>query len=251
MHDLLVILTLFAVGSVSGFINVMAGGGSTLTMPILMIFLGLDGAMANGTNRVAVFLQNVSAVASFRQEEFHEFPESLKLSIFALPGAVLGAIYANAIDDKLFERLLAGVMILVMISVLIPMSGKKWSGGEGKGRWSWLIYPAMVGIGFYGGFLQVGVGFLLMASMRRLLKLDLVRVNMHKVFIVLIYTLPALLIFVLNRNVHWLYGLNLAAGNMFGAWWSAKISVRKGERVIRYVLGGAIALMSLKLLDVF
>ena len=77
----------------------------------------------------------------------------------------------------------------------------------------------MVGVGFYGGFLQVGVGFLLMASMRRLLKLDLVRVNMHKVFIVLIYTLPALLIFMYNRNVDWVYGLNLAAG---GAWSAAR-----------------------------
>ena len=106
----------------------------------------------------------------------------------------------------------------------------------------------MIGIGFYGGFIQLGVGFLLMAALSRLMRVDLVTVNMHKVSIVLIYTIPALVVFALAGKINWLYGLSLACGNATGAWWSAKISVRRGERVIRIVLVLAIGLMSVKLL---
>jgi uncharacterized membrane protein YfcA len=107
----------------------------------------------------------------------------------------------------------------------------------------------MVAIGFYGGFMQVGVGFAFMVSLFHLLRLDLVRVNMHKVFIIFIYTIPAFLVFLITGNVEWKFGLTLAAGMAFGAWWAAKISVRKGEKIIRIVLVAAILWMALKLLN--
>ena len=115
---------------------------------------------------------------------------------------------------------------------------------------NWFIYPAMVFVGFYGGFIQAGVGFLLMASLYHLMRLDLVYVNMHKIFIVFIYTIPALLIFFLTHNVDFKFGMTLAAGNAFGAWWSAKFSVKKGEGLIRIILMVAIFIMSMKLLDI-
>jgi uncharacterized membrane protein YfcA len=109
----------------------------------------------------------------------------------------------------------------------------------------------MFGIGFYGGFIQVGVGFLLMAALHYLMKLNLVYVNMHKVFIVLVYTIPALLVFVITDNIHWQFGFSLAAGNAIGGWWGAKMSVKKGEKFIKMVLIAAVSIMSLKLLGVF
>ena len=109
----------------------------------------------------------------------------------------------------------------------------------------------MIGIGFYGGFIQVGVGFLLMASLQFLMKLDLVRVNMFKVFIVLIYTIPALLIFALTDNVNWLLGIFLAIGNILGGWWGAKMQVKKGEGLIKFVLMIAVFIMALKLFNLF
>ena len=109
----------------------------------------------------------------------------------------------------------------------------------------------MLAIGFYGGFMQVCVGFVFMASLYYLMRLDLIRVNMHKVFIIFVYTIPAFLVFLLTGNVEWRFGLILAAGMAFGAWWSAKISVKKGEKLIRIVLIVIIVYMALKLLNVF
>jgi uncharacterized membrane protein YfcA len=242
-------LLLFGVGSIAGFINVNAGGGSSLTLPTL-IFMGLDGALANGTNRVAIFIQNIFAVASFKKNKMHQFRESTELSLFTLPGAIFGAILASRISSVLFERILGGVLIFIVLSLFFSRSYKDRDSNQ-KEHKSWWIYPALIGIGFYGGFLQIGVGFLFMAALYHLLRVDLITVNMHKVFIILIYTVPALLIFMWTGNVNWKYGLALAAGNAFGGWWGAHVAVKGGERVIRMILAVAISIMALKLFGVF
>ncbi len=99
--------------------------------------------------------------------------------------------------------------------------------------------------------MQVGVGFVFMASLYHLMRMDLIRVNMHKVFIIFVYTIPALLVFLLTGNVEWRFGLFLAIGMAFGAWWAAKISVKKGEKIIRIALIPVILWMALKLLNIF
>lgn len=249
MEELLKLLLLFGVGSIAGFINVMAGGGSTITLPIL-IFLGLEPSLANGTNRMGIIAQTLSAVISFRQEKYHNFKLSLKLAAITIPGAIVGSIIAVNVSDKLFQKILGCVLLGVCFSILLRKLNQNKTEDYKQQKNSWLIFPAMFVIGFYGGFIQVGVGFMFMASLYHLMKLDLIHVNMHKVFIIFIYTIPALFVFFLTDNVNWKYGLILAAGMAFGAWWSAKISVKKGEGIIRIILIAALLIMSLKLLNV-
>ncbi len=248
MNDYFAVLLLFGVGTLSGFINVMAGGGSTITLPTL-IFLGLDASLANGTNRIGLLFQNLSGILSFKNENVSQIKLSLKLSLLTLPGAIIGSFYATKIDDVLFQKILGIVMIGIVITMLVPNS-KKYVEEKIIGKLPWLIYPVMFALGFYGGFIQVGIGFLLMISLHRVLKMSLLYVNLHKVFIVMIYTIPALIIFAVTGNVNWFYGLSLAAGTSFGAWWSAKLAVKKGERIIKVILGITIVIMSAKLLGV-
>jgi hypothetical protein len=240
---------LFGVGIMAGFINVNAGGGSTLTLPTL-IFMGLDTALANGTNRVAIFIQNISAVASFHKRKVHQFKRSLVFALFTLPGAIVGAIMATRVSNILFQRILGVVLIFVVFSMFFSRTYQNNHSRRSETS-NWLIYPALFGIGFYGGFIQAGVGFLIMAALYHLLHIDLVRVNMHKVFIVLIYTFPALLVFAFTGNVNWGYGLVLAAGNALGGWWGAHAAVKGGERVIRIILAVAITIMAFKLFGLF
>ena len=249
MEEILPLLILFVAGLAAGFINVNAGGGSTLTLPAL-IFLGLEGATANGTNRIAIAIQNISAIQSFKNEEYSQFKLSWKLSLFTLPGAIIGSLIAVRISSELFEILLGIIMIGIIISMIIPRKKKNFE-GDGSENLSWRVYLSMFGIGFYGGFIQVGVGFIIMSALHQIMKMNLVFVNMHKVFIVLIYTIPAILIFIFSGNVNWFFGLTLAFGNALGAWWGAKLSVKKGEKFIKFVLVGAILIMSMKLLGVF
>jgi len=243
---MLQIISLFFVGLIAGFMNVLAGGGSSLTLPAL-ILLGLDGATANGTNRIAIIIQNIFAVSGFQQNKKNEFSNSLKFALFTLPGAIAGAIFAVNIQDIWFKRILSLVILLVIISMFLPRPTEQKNKKVKKS----LLYLALFGVGFYGGFIQVGVGFILMATLFHLAKFDLVRVNVYKVFIVLIYTLPALLIFVLSDKVNWIWGLILAAGNGLGGWLGAHVTVRKGEKVIRLVLIIALLIMTVKMLNLF
>jgi len=246
MPEYLEILILFGVGLLAGVINVMAGGGSSLTLPAL-IFIGLDSTVANGTNRIGILMQSVTATLAYRKARISEIEKSLKLSLLTLPGAILGAIVSLRISNEWFERILGIVMIGIILSMLIPQKFEVLTNGEKKSR---LIYPVMLVIGFYGGFIQVGVGFLIMAALYHLLRMDLIRVNMHKVFITMLFTAPALVIFIWTGNVNWLFGLSLAAGNALGGWWSARISLKGGERIVRYVMVVAIFIIALKLLGI-
>ncbi|AFH50065.1 Putative permease [Ignavibacterium album JCM 16511] len=248
MSDILSVLILFCVGAIAAFINVNAGGGSSLTLPAL-IFLGLDASVANGTNRVAIIFQNISAVYSFKKEKYYELKNSLILSLLSLPGAVAGTVFAVKISNQTFEKVLGIIMILIIVTMIIPQKREK--SVKADFNVDWKVVLSMIAIGFYGGFLQVGVGFIIMALLHNVLKLDLIRVNMHKVFIVFIFTIPALLVFILTNNVNWFYGLSLSAGNAFGGWWGAKLSVKKGEKLIKAVLIVSIFIMAIKLLNIF
>ena len=241
------ILLLFVTGIVSGFINVMAGGGSALVMPAL-IFLGQSSAMANGTLRVAILIQNVAAVASFRRQDVHEFKRSLSYAVWALPGAVAGAFAGVTVGDETFQKILGVVMIATIFSLFIKNPSPD---SLGKRKHKWLIYPVMTLIGFYGGFIQISVGFLFMVALFHIEKLNLVYVNMHKVTIVLIYMGPALLVYAFTGNVDWVLGLVVGVGSAIGGWWAAHASVKKGEKLIRAMLIVAIIIMSAKLFGVF
>ncbi len=244
------VLILFVVGVLSAFLNVMAGGGSAIALPVL-IFLGLDSAVANGTNRVAILIQNVSAVASFRKKEVHAMRQSVRYTLWAMPGAIAGAFLGVSISDEWFQRILGIVMIVTVITILIPEKKASPITEASKRRRERWIYPIMTGIGLYGGFIQVSVGFLFMAALYHVMKMNLVYVNMHKVTIVMLYMIPALAVYAATGNVNWILGLSLGMGSALGGWWAAHASVRGGERVIRVVLIVAILVMAAKLFGVF
>jgi uncharacterized membrane protein YfcA len=236
---------LAVVGIAVGFLNVMAGGGSLISLPIL-IFLGLEPAVANGSNRVAILVQNITAVSSFRSRGYSAMRRSLGLALCTVPGAIAGAFAAVVVDPVVFKRILG--VVLVAAVVLILRKGPSSADEDGGVSRPTIAHLAMVGVGFWGGFLQAGVGFLIMPILYQLLRLDLIRVNMHKVFIVGIYTIPALLVFAFQGKVWWFGGLALAVGNATGAWLATRFTITHGERAIRVVFVAAVIAMGVRLI---
>ena len=240
-------LIIMGVGLLAGVINTMAGGGSLLSLPIL-IFLGLPPAVANATNRVAIFSQNISAVAGFRSKGVSEFHYSFVLGISALVGAVIGAKIAVDIRGELFNKILAVIMVFV---VLLTISGKMKPGDHSSEKTN--FNTRFIGIlsfffvGIYGGFIQAGVGFLIIGTLSAIHGFSLVKINSMKVFIVLIYTIAALGVFIYEGKVNWLYGIVLAIGNSTGAWFTSRWSVEKGDKVVKLFLVIAVIALSIKL----
>lgn len=240
-------LVLILTGIAAGFLNVMAGGGSLLTVPV-MVFMDVPGPVANGTNRIAILAQNVTAVTTFFKRGFSDFRLSLSLALCALPGALAGAFIGTKLEGAWFNDILA----LIMFSVMILMGFKRplqdhKPPADGRPRNLVTGHLLMVLVGAYGGFIQLGVGFLIMPVLHRVLGLDLVRVNMHKVFIIAFYSIAALLVFASQLQLLWSMGLILAVGNSIGGWLGAHLTIGKGERFVKLVLNIVLAAFIIKL----
>ena len=243
------ILLLIPIGVVAGYLNVMAGGGSLLTVPAL-IFMGIPGHVANGTNRIAILAQNITAVSTFYRRGFHDFRLGLTLAACAVPGGLIGAWLGVQIQGVWFNRFLALVMIFVMLLMATDKGGKSKSSSETESEPQNLAlgHALMFGAGIYGGVIQIGVGFILMSILYRVMGIDLVRVNMYKVLIVLCYTIAALAMFASKLQLVWVAGIALAIGNSIGGWIGANWSINKGEATIKRVLNIVLVGVVIKLL---
>ena len=238
---------LIIVGFIAGFMNTMAGGGSLLTLPLL-IFLGLPAAVANGTNRVAIFMSTLSASAGFKSKGVSNFPFNIYLGFSGFIGALIGARIAIDIKGELFNKILAVIMILVVVLIIFkPKINYSDLLERLKGKHLFISMIAFFFIGIYGGFINAGIGFVIMLFLHYYNRLNLVKVNATKVVIVLIYTTGALVTFALADKVNWTYGLFLATGNFIGGWTSSRWSVKKGEKTIKAFLVVMVIIMSFKL----
>ena len=239
-------------GLVAGFVNTLAGGGSMLTLPLL-IFVGLPANVANGTNRVAILIQNISGVLAFRSRGVNPWKEAVWLCIPAGLGAAVGASVAVELDPEVLERIFGAVLIVLCGVILFQptrlLEGRTTVGGSA--RPSFKAFATFFVVGFWGGFAQVGVGFLFLGGMILCSELNLVYANAVKLFVILCFTVVSLLIFVVNGQVAFLPGLVMAVGNAVGARVASIQSVNKGAGWVRHVLLVAALAASLKLLGLF
>jgi uncharacterized membrane protein YfcA len=240
-----------AAGFLAGIINTLAGSGSLITLPVL-ILMGLPANVANGTNRVGVLLQNIVGGTSFHRSGVLDLRGALYLSVAAVLGSVAGAQIAVNLDEEMLRRTIGVVMVLMLfVIVLRPQRWLKGTLQFLEGRPTWKQLGTMFVIGIYGGFIQAGVGIFLLAALVLFIGYDLVRANAVKVIIILVFTVSALLVFARNGQVNWGIGLLVAAGQMLGAWVAARMAVEKGANWVRQLLIVIVALSASYLLGLF
>jgi uncharacterized membrane protein YfcA len=241
-------IILFLVGLVAGTLNVIAGGGSLLSLPV-MIFLGLPPTVANGTNRVAILIQNIGASWSFHRRGLVS-REWLFLAVPpALLGAVLGTVAAVHIGELEFQRVLAVILVAAALwSVWNPIELQAEGNAElPEGIKRWAFIAAFFLIGAYGGFIQAGIGFILLAATSAA-GFNLIRGNALKVTVVLAFTPLALVLFAWNGKVDWAMGFALAAGNFLGGLAGVHLQILKGHKWVRGVVTVVIVIFALRLL---
>ena len=247
MNDLLQYGLLILVGMIAGVINTLAGGGSLLTLPVL-IFMGLPPNVANATNRVGISFQALIGTAGYRSKGVSNFPFNIYLGISALIGSLIGAQIAVDIKGDTFNKLLAVIMIIVVaIIVFKPKATDLQMPERLTGKY---LFYAIIGfffIGIYGGFINAGIGFVIILFLNNVNRLSLIKTNATKVSLVFIYTCGALALFAYNGTVDWSSGFVLAIGTSIGAWWSSRWSVDKGEGVIKIAMVIMVTIMSIKL----
>lgn len=235
--DLFAILLLAGTGLLAGGINTIAGGGSNLTLPALMV-LGLPADVANGTNRIAVLFQCIVGVAGFDKHDTLDRPAVLPVLLPTIIGGAVGAVAAALLPNLYLKPVLLltilamSVLILLRPAMIAPPPGTPTRlPNDHTGAW-WALF----GAGVYGGFVQAGVGFILLAALTGGLRYDLVRANALKMACALAFTVVAVVIFVAFGLVSWIPGLVLASGTMLGAHLAVKVAVRASQDSIKWFL---------------
>ena len=229
--------TLLVLGLVAGVINTLAGGGSNLTVPALMVF-GMPPEIANATNRIGVLLQGIAGTRGFRKHGKLPMGDFKNMMLPLFIGAVFGAGFASYAPERLLKYLLLGAMILVAGITLIrpdviaPPEGTEPISVSNRPSSRWFLLFT----GFYGGFVQAGVGFLLIAVFAGSLRYDLVRSNALKALSALFFTAVSLIIFIYNDQVRWIPGLILGIGSITGAVIGVKLAIRASQRSLKWFL---------------
>tara|TARA_B100000575_G_scaffold201924_1_gene163654 strand:+ start:23633 stop:24406 length:774 start_codon:yes stop_codon:yes gene_type:complete len=252
--DLSSILILISIGLFAGVVNTLAGGGSLVTLPVLILFLGLDEATANGTNRLMVITAALVASYGYRSKGIETHPWGFYFGLVATFGAIIGAKIAINIDGDTFKRFLA--IIMISVGLIIVFRSKSIASLDLKERLNGkYLFAGFVGfffIGVYGGFLQAGVGIVIMLLLTQINRMNLLRTNSVKAFSVFIYSIAAVAIFALDGKILWMVGFWMVLGSVVGAWLSSRWSVKRGDKVIRITLLIMVTYMAVKLwLDTF
>lgn len=220
-------LLMFLAGTAAGIVNTLAGSGSVFTLTVL-IFAGLPADIANGTNRIGTATQSLIATSTFYKNDLLPFRKSLKYTLPALFGAMAGAVTAAEIDENLMEFIIGGIMILLLfITVFKPQQYLNTTHIENSNAW-WQ-YLIFVVIGFYGGFIQAGIGIFLLVALNIVGNFKMLEANAIKILTIMLFSLPVLAIFIYNEQVNWTIGLWVAAGQALGSFFTARFAVKSNN----------------------
>lgn len=243
----------FLGGALAGVTNTLAGSGSLITLPLL-VFLGLSPVVANGTNRVGVVVQCVVGVETLRRGGKLRTQGSWWYIVPALLGGIVGALIAANMSSEGMETAIGVVMASMLVVLLV--NPKKWLRPESDvaaGRPKWWLLLALFVVGAYGGFIQAGVGLLVLAALVLGAGFNVVEGNALKLLIALVFTVAALVVFVLNDQVDWAYGALMAVGQSVGAYLAARFAVESDDAAVwvRRLLVVIVFLSTLKFFGVY
>lgn len=235
--NIVTVSLILVTGVIAGVINTLAGGGSNLTLPALMI-LGLPADVANATNRVGVFMQSLVAIRGFSKHKKLPTEDLKPILLPTLIGGLIGSAAASFIPAVFLKPILLTAMISMAVVILVRPSAVIPEEGEpnlrlDESRKSWLL---LLFAGVYGGFVQAGVGFVLIAALAGGLRYSLINANALKVVCAFGFTLVALTVFIVRGQVMWLPGLILASATMTGAHLGVKLALKVNQRFLKWFL---------------
>lgn len=211
-------------GTVAGAINTLAGNGSAITLVILTELLGLPPNVANGSNRLGVFAGGATASLFFYRSGKLKYKNSAPIFWPMFIGAMAGLWIATQVSNEQFLWAFK-IMLVVMLGVIL-VNPKRWLAktDENFSLPTWINWVLFLALGFYGGFIQMGMGIFFLAAMVLAARYSIIDANAIKVWLVAVYTLVGIAIFHWQGLIDWKAGGLLALGQAVGGYLSAKFA---------------------------
>lgn len=231
---------LAAAGVLATIVNVLAGGGGMIVLPALMA-LGLPADLANGTYRLGVVTQSIAGTAALRREGKLDTSSIVPILIPTVMGAILGAWLATKVPRELLKPIMLATMIVMAALIafrkqtLIPREGPALHPQDAPRSHAGLFLA-----GLYGGFIQAGVGFLLLAVLVGTLRHDLIGGNALKLVVNLTFGIVSLGIFAWAGLVSWTPAIVLAAASIVGARLGVRLLLKVPVSGLRWFVFAAV-----------
>ena len=222
----------FVLGAVVSLINSIAGGGSTLSLPI-MIFMGLPATVANGTNRIGLIIGNFSSAIHLMRHGYLTKTMVLQLALPTFFGALVGACFLVHIGDKLFQAILAVVicLVVVMSNLKKDVLGKPPAAPPEKLTLKGAL--GFFGIAVYGCIVQVGVGFVQIFGLTRYTGLSPIEINALKNSLTNVFLVVSTIALGINGKIDWPIAVLMAAGAWVGGYFGSFLQRKKGNKFIQ------------------
>ncbi len=237
----------------AGIINTLAGNGSAITLSIL-IFMGFPADVSNATNRIGALAQTITAVFSLKRTPRTKmlFNDSYWFFIPSIIGSIVGAIIAVEIDPGLLKMIIGGIMLLLLITLVT--NPKKWNIATdvSKNRKTWINALLIFLVAIYGGFLQMGIGIMLLSILVLIAKYSLRDANIIKLVLAVTFVMPAFFVFLYTGGMEWIPGITLAVGQSIGAVIGARyiLFLPKANLYVRWLLIVILTVSSIVLLRI-
>lgn len=212
--------------SFAGAINTLAGNGSAITLTILTELLGLPPNIANGTNRVGIFTQSSVASWVFYKGDKLDFAKRRTYITLIFIGALAGGILALNVSNEQFKAVFKFMLVFMLFAVMVKP--KRWlRGTDINFNPPWYLYtPLLFALGFYGGFIQMGMGVFFLIIMVLILRINIIESNALKGFVIALYTLVVIGLFAYKGMIDWKIGAIMAIGQTVGGWFTAKFATK-------------------------
>jgi hypothetical protein len=239
-------------GLLAGAVNTVAGAGSLLLLPALM-WSGLAADAANATNRIGILAQTTMAVIGFRRAGQRLAAPELRMVGLVMLGGVGGALVATWLSPRSMELAIAAAMVAMLALSVMPSRTPTAQELVPKDAPPVPLTPflgaGLLAVGAYGGFLQAGLGIVLVLFLARATTMDLVRANVLKSAATLGLTLVAMTVFYgAGENLDPWRGGALAAGSAIGGLVGARATIELGPKLVQRVIVVAIVLALAKMI---
>ncbi|MCQ2123008.1 MAG: sulfite exporter TauE/SafE family protein [Fibrobacter sp.] len=221
----------FLLGAIVSLINSIAGGGSTLSLPI-MIFLGMPPTVANGTNRIGLIIGNLSSVHNLAKHGYLNVKLFKQLFWPSIVGTFIGLGFLMNANDKVFQAIIAVAICLVVIMGRLrkDILGKPPANPPEKLTLGGAIGFALVSV--YGCIVQVGVGFVQIFSLTRYTGLDPIHVNALKNCLTTVFLVISTIALGIAGKIVWPIAIVMSAGAWCGGYFGSALQRKKGNKFI-------------------
>ena len=240
MVEPLMLVALFFIAILAGFIDSLAGGGGLLTVPALMA-AGMPPAQALATNKLQACGGSLSASLYFIRRKV------VNLADQKLIGSMSGALLVQYVKSDILRQILPILVIGIgLYFLLMPKLGES----DRQQRLYGLPFALVAGgcVGFYDGFFGPGAGSFYALAFVTLMGFNLAKSTAHAKVLNATSNVGGLLLFIIGGKVIWATGFVMMVGQFFGARMGSRLVLSKGQALIRPMIVVVSAVMSAKLL---